>query len=362
MLPSFMAHLTSAAGASCNYASSILLCAEDNSCVLGFDEEVEEMGTVGEAQGSNHGEISQKKIVFFRVSRMVFPLQFEECLSTLLEKETEHLPAGDYAKGLMNGELSNSARKYAVDWIHKAHAYYSFGPLSAYLSVNYLDRFLSTHELPQGKAWMMQLLAVACLSLATKMEETEVPLSVDLQVCSAKYVFDAKAIQRMELLVLSKLKWRMKSVTPFSFMDYFLHMFNNGNAPKQAEINHCSELILRTIRGICFLEYRPSEVAAAVALNALSDAGSLFMEKALNSCSFVEKVRVMQCYEALQHIEFMEMLPPSTSSIPRSPIGVLDAVCSSCNNSDETVSSSWEDIQNDSSASKKRKLNSASAS
>lgn len=29
---------------------------------------------------------------------------------------------------------------------------------------------------------MMQLLAVACLSLAAKMEETEVPLSVDLQV------------------------------------------------------------------------------------------------------------------------------------------------------------------------------------
>lgn len=29
---------------------------------------------------------------------------------------------------------------------------------------------------------MMQLLAVACLSIAAKMEETEVPLSLDLQV------------------------------------------------------------------------------------------------------------------------------------------------------------------------------------
>lgn len=29
---------------------------------------------------------------------------------------------------------------------------------------------------------MMQLLAVACLSLAAKMEETEVPLCLDLQV------------------------------------------------------------------------------------------------------------------------------------------------------------------------------------
>ncbi|KAI9088667.1 hypothetical protein K1719_029781 [Acacia pycnantha] len=29
-----------------------------------------------------------------------------------------------------------------------AHAYYGFGPLSCCLSVNYLDRFLSTYELP----------------------------------------------------------------------------------------------------------------------------------------------------------------------------------------------------------------------
>lgn len=33
-----------------------------------------------------------------------------------------------------------------------------------------------------GKAWTMQLLAVACLSLAAKMDEIDVPLSLDLQV------------------------------------------------------------------------------------------------------------------------------------------------------------------------------------
>jgi hypothetical protein len=36
--------------------------------------------------------------------------------------------------------------------------------------------------LQQGKAWMLQLLSVACLSLAAKMEETEVPILLDLQV------------------------------------------------------------------------------------------------------------------------------------------------------------------------------------
>ena len=34
----------------------------------------------------------------------------------------------------------------------------------------------------QGKAWMRQLLSVSCLSLAAKMEDTDVSLLLDLQV------------------------------------------------------------------------------------------------------------------------------------------------------------------------------------
>ncbi|KAF6172462.1 hypothetical protein GIB67_006975 [Kingdonia uniflora] len=70
----------------------------------------------------------------------------------------------------------------------------------------------------------MQLLDVACVSLAAKMEEIEVPLSVDLQVEEYKFIIEAKTIQRMELLVLSTLKWRMRAVTPFTFMDYFFQI------------------------------------------------------------------------------------------------------------------------------------------
>lgn len=50
------------------------------------------------------------------------------------------------------------------------------------MAVNYLDRFLSLYQLPEGKSWTTQLLSVACLSLAAKMEETYVPPSLDLQV------------------------------------------------------------------------------------------------------------------------------------------------------------------------------------
>jgi hypothetical protein len=48
-----------------------------------------------------------------------------------------------------------------------------------------LDVVILTSKLTvvqQGKAWMLQLLSVACISLAAKMEETEVPVLLDLQV------------------------------------------------------------------------------------------------------------------------------------------------------------------------------------
>lgn len=54
-------------------------------------------------------------------------------------------------------------------------------------------------------------------------------MNVSLQVGESKFLFEAKTIQRMELLVLSTLKWRMQAVTPFSFLDYFIRKINDDD-------------------------------------------------------------------------------------------------------------------------------------
>ncbi|KAH7855864.1 hypothetical protein Vadar_029836 [Vaccinium darrowii] len=48
--------------------------------------------------------------------------------------------------------------------------------------------------------------------------ETQVPLLLELQVKESKYVFEAKTVERMELLVLSALEWKMNPVTPLLFI------------------------------------------------------------------------------------------------------------------------------------------------
>lgn len=104
-----------------------------------------------------------------------------EELVTLFTKEQEQQTPCTFSFG-KTGPCSFAARKEAVDWILKVKGYYGFRPLTAILAINYLDRFLSSLHFQTDLPWMIQLVAVSCLSLAAKVEETEVPLLLDLQV------------------------------------------------------------------------------------------------------------------------------------------------------------------------------------
>ncbi|GFQ00184.1 cyclin-d3-3 [Phtheirospermum japonicum] len=59
--------------------------------------------------------------------------------------------------------------------------YYGFSALTAVLAVNYYDRFITSLCFQKDKPWMSQLASVACLSIAAKVEETQVTFLLDLQ-------------------------------------------------------------------------------------------------------------------------------------------------------------------------------------
>lgn len=295
---------------------------------------------------------------------MYYSVQTDGCIAALVEREEEHMPMEGYPQMLLRrlGGLDLAAvRRDAIDWIWKVIEHYNFAPLTAVLSVNYLDRFLSVYELPEGKAWMTQLLAVACLSLASKMEETYVPLPLDLQVADAKFVFEARTIKRMELLVLSTLKWRMQAVTPCSFIDYFLHKFNDCDTPSMLALSRSTDLILSTAKGADFLVFRPSEIAASVALAAFGERNSSVVERATTNCKYINKERVLRCYELIQDKITMGSIVlksagSSMFSVPQSPIGVLDAAACLSQQSDDTAAGSPAACYQSSSASKRRRI------
>lgn len=71
-------------------------------------------------------------------------------------------------------------------------------------------------------------------------------------MCDAKYVFETRTIKRMELAVLNALKWRMQAVTACSFIDYYLHKFNDDDTPSTSALSRSVDLILSTCKGVNF--------------------------------------------------------------------------------------------------------------
>uniref|UniRef100_A0A7N0UKP7 Cyclin N-terminal domain-containing protein n=1 Tax=Kalanchoe fedtschenkoi TaxID=63787 RepID=A0A7N0UKP7_KALFE len=323
-------------------ADSLLMCEEDNGSLVdgGGWFEVEEEGS-----RSGGGELLWG----------LLPVQSDECLRVMLEKEKEYVVGLDYVMRLKTGDLDLGERQIAVDWIAKAHAHFGFRPLCAYLAISFVDRFMSAYDLPKGKGWTAQLLAVACLSIAAKMEETETPFIMTLQACASKFIFEAKTIQRMELLVLSTLKWRMQAVTPFSFIDSFLNIVNGDKDPSRSLFCKSIKLISSTNKGIEFLEFRPSEIAAALSLSLTENVRSLSLIS-----RYVEKERVVMCLKTMEEMgliseEVVKKIASGSdaTNVPQSPVAVLDRVSSCTNRSDETMTFSSSCVDSN----KRRRLN-----
>jgi cyclin D1/2/4 len=65
----------------------------------------------------------------------------------------------------------------------QAAEYHNFGYYTSALAVNLLDRFMAAQPTSDEELWTLQLAAVACLSIAAKMEEGIMPADIaELQV------------------------------------------------------------------------------------------------------------------------------------------------------------------------------------
>ncbi|KAA8531554.1 hypothetical protein F0562_006263 [Nyssa sinensis] len=253
----------------------------------------------------------------------------ESFIVDLFDLELEHMPEYEFVRQLGNFHEVVTARYDSIIWMFKVHAYYNFRPRTAYLSVNYLDRFLSSNALPQGERWPWQLLSVACLSLAAKMEETRVPLLLDLQVLEPKFIFKPKTVQRMELLVMASLKWRLRVITPFDFVDHFtakLQCFNTQFDQFRCIFSEVSDLILSTCPVIDSLDYTPSTIAMAAVLWATGQ--NLDDHKTISFHERVSNEMVQRCHHLFKEILTCNKQQLSGPS-PPSPIGVLDAASGS---------------------------------
>lgn len=244
-------------------------------------------------------------------------------------------------KELEKNQLISQSRGEAIDWILNVIGYYSFSNITAVLAVDYFDRFLSFAQLKREKPWMTQLVAVACLSLAAKVEETRVPLLLDLQVEETRYIFEAKMIQRMEILVLSTLQWKMNPVTPISFIDHFTRRLGFENHFCFEFLSRCQCLIVSLISDSRFVKFLPSVLATATMMHIISTFEPCFeteYQDLLLGIPQINKDQLDECYKLITtgFFGFRSNKRKLRSTFPGSPNGVIDVYFSS-----DTSNDSW---------------------
>ncbi|KAK1325304.1 putative cyclin-D6-1 [Acorus calamus] len=205
-------------------------------------------------------------------------------------------------------------------------------PFVPYLAVNYLDRFLSKQAVPREKPWMVRLLSISCLTLASKM------MKIDFSIADFQreegFIFDAQTIRRMELLILGALEWRMRSVTPFCFLSFFLTFFSPNDPPLITPLKaRASEILFKAQTEVKLMEYKPSILAATALLSASHELFPIqfpSFRNAISRCVYVNKEKLFMCWNVIQDMVMDGCDSAFVMDHSRdTPLTVLDVHCSS---------------------------------
>ncbi|XP_059298272.1 putative cyclin-D6-1 [Lycium ferocissimum] len=221
----------------------------------------------------------------------------EQHFDTLFATECDHTPSFLAFKCT---DVRFSLRRHSLVLISQVQSSYKFDCYVAYLAVNYIDRFLSKEEVVENKPWIVQILVIASLSLAAKMRNIDLSLS-DIQR-DVGLIFDLQTIHRMESLILTTLKWRLRSITPFSFLQFFITFFQlSDSSATQSLKQRASHIIFTTQYEIKLFEFKPSLIAASALLCAADEQLTSFLA-AISECQYLNKEELMNALAIMREM------------------------------------------------------------
>ncbi|OAG10122.1 uncharacterized protein CC84DRAFT_1213485 [Paraphaeosphaeria sporulosa] len=114
----------------------------------------------------------------------------------------------------LQAEIQWSMRSVLMDWLVQVHNRFTLLPETLFLSVNYVDRFLSAKVVSLGK---LQLVGATALFLAAKYEEINCP-SVQEIVYMVDGAYTIDEVLKAERFMLSMLQFELGWPGPMSFL------------------------------------------------------------------------------------------------------------------------------------------------
>merc|ERR1712129_666092 len=174
-------------------------------------------------------------------------------------KEESLVTKKDYCSNVQS-HIAPHMRKIVTDWMLEVCEDQQCQPEVFFLSVNYLDRILSTININKNE---FQLCASVCILLASKFSQV-VPITTQNLVIYTDNSVTVEELRQWEIKILNVLQWELSSVTTHSFLEHFipgLSLSSKVNIPKVRR--HAETIAAMAATEYQFILANPSVIAAA---------------------------------------------------------------------------------------------------
>ena len=146
-------------------------------------------------------------------------------------------------------------RALALEWLIDVHYKFKLLPETLFLTVNYMDRFLSTNNISKKD---LQLVAICALQIASKYEDIYPPERADFEyVCDNAYSKDQ--IILCEKAIWAGLNFEMSPHTSNRCLERFCQIMGSDDLVK----SYAQYLIECCLVEYSLIKWKPSLVAAS---------------------------------------------------------------------------------------------------
>lgn len=170
------------------------------------------------------------------------------------ESEKKHRPKPHYMR--RQADINYSMRTILVDWLVEVSEEYNLDTETLYLSVSYIDRFLSHMSVVRSK---LQLVGTAAMYIASKYEEIYPPEVAEF-VFITDDTYSKAQVLRMEQIILKILAFDLCTPTAYVFINTYAVL---ADVPEKIKClaQYISELSL--LEADPYLRFCPSLISAA---------------------------------------------------------------------------------------------------
>ncbi|XP_038880932.1 putative cyclin-D7-1 [Benincasa hispida] len=246
----------------------------------------------------------------------------EQAVSVCMEKEMSYMPEPHYKEFLESKSLV-FVRLRCIQWLIKCRSRWNFSYGTVFLAANYLDRFISKNRSKEWKDWMVELLAVACLSIASKFHETYPPTLSEIQMEDyMDHVFDQSCIERMEMILLEALDWHLSCPTPYYYIQLLGLKLLESSIGEEADyvlMVKIKELLIGAVLDYRLIPFKPSLIAISSIWCCLDLLPPITSQSSLSYFMSLfdqhHKDEMMKCRAIMEAVQ--------SSCCPQSPTSVL---------------------------------------